>query len=167
MVGVDRLGTPDRAEFLIALGGSLVLEDDFGAAAEIFESAIEIALGARLGVRTRQISNSDRVIVTASGPRMTPDAPNTTSPPTTDTNAGTVWSRRRFPTSIGYNTLSMPPTTTLPHTLKISAFPRADDGAIERGVDGVSGAAGEEIERQHKRDRLRDRATHERRARIH
>jgi hypothetical protein len=42
-VGVDRLGTPDRAEFLIALGGSLFLEDDFGAAAEIFESAMEIA----------------------------------------------------------------------------------------------------------------------------
>jgi tetratricopeptide (TPR) repeat protein len=42
-VGVDRLTTPDRAEFLIALGGSLFLEDDFGAAAEIFESAIEIA----------------------------------------------------------------------------------------------------------------------------
>ena len=40
---VDRLGTPDRAEYLIALGGSLFLEDDFGAAAEIFESALEIA----------------------------------------------------------------------------------------------------------------------------
>ena len=42
-VTVERLGTPDRAEYLIALGGSLFLEDDFGAAAEIFESAIEIA----------------------------------------------------------------------------------------------------------------------------
>jgi hypothetical protein len=42
-VGVQRLGTPDRAEFLIALGGSLFLEDDFGAAAEVFESAMEIA----------------------------------------------------------------------------------------------------------------------------
>ena len=42
-VVVERLGTPDRAEFLIALGGSLFLEDDFGAAAEIFESAMEIA----------------------------------------------------------------------------------------------------------------------------
>jgi hypothetical protein len=42
-VGVDKLGTPDRAEFLIALGGSMFLEDDFGAAAEIFESAMEIA----------------------------------------------------------------------------------------------------------------------------
>jgi hypothetical protein len=42
-VEVERLGTPDRAEFLIALGGSLFLEDDFGAAAEIFESAMEIA----------------------------------------------------------------------------------------------------------------------------
>jgi tetratricopeptide (TPR) repeat protein len=40
---VDRLGTPDRAEYLIALGASLFLEDDFGAAAEIFESALEIA----------------------------------------------------------------------------------------------------------------------------
>lgn len=40
---VEKLGTPDRAEYLIALGGSLFLEDDFGAAAEIFESAIEIA----------------------------------------------------------------------------------------------------------------------------
>jgi hypothetical protein len=42
-VGVERLGPPDRAEFLIALGGSLFLEDDFGAAAEVFESAMEIA----------------------------------------------------------------------------------------------------------------------------
>ena len=42
-VNVERLGTPDRAEYLMALGGSLFLEDDFGAAAEIFESAIEIA----------------------------------------------------------------------------------------------------------------------------
>ncbi len=42
-VHVERLGTPDRAEYLIALGGSLFLEDDFGAAAEIFESALEIA----------------------------------------------------------------------------------------------------------------------------
>lgn len=40
---VDRLGTPDRAEYLIALGGSLFLEDDFGAAAEIFQSALDIA----------------------------------------------------------------------------------------------------------------------------
>lgn len=39
----ERLTTPDRAEYLIALGGSLFLEDDFGAAAEIFESALEIA----------------------------------------------------------------------------------------------------------------------------
>jgi hypothetical protein len=42
-VNVERLGTPDRAEYLIAIGGSLFLEDDFGAAAEIFESAIEVA----------------------------------------------------------------------------------------------------------------------------
>ena len=42
-VNVEHLGTPDRAEYLMALGGSLFLEDDFGAAAEIFESAIEIA----------------------------------------------------------------------------------------------------------------------------
>ena len=42
-VNVEHLGTPDRAEYLTALGGSLFLEDDFGAAAEIFESAIEIA----------------------------------------------------------------------------------------------------------------------------
>lgn len=42
-VNADKLATPDRAEFLIALGGSLFLEDDFGAAAEIFESAVEIA----------------------------------------------------------------------------------------------------------------------------
>jgi tetratricopeptide (TPR) repeat protein len=48
---VDRLGTPDRAEYLIALGGSLFLEDDFGAAAEIFESAIEIAPAAGDGAR--------------------------------------------------------------------------------------------------------------------
>ena len=50
-VGVERLGTPDRAEFLIALGGSLFLEDDFGAAAEIFESAMEIAPAAGEGAR--------------------------------------------------------------------------------------------------------------------
>ncbi|MEP7118708.1 MAG: hypothetical protein ABI880_14060 [Acidobacteriota bacterium] len=42
-VNVEHLGPPDRAEYLIALGGSLFLEDDFGAAAEIFESAIEVA----------------------------------------------------------------------------------------------------------------------------
>lgn len=48
---VERLATPDRAEYLIALGGSLFLEDDFGAAAEIFESAIEIAPAAGDGAR--------------------------------------------------------------------------------------------------------------------
>ena len=47
---------PTAAEFLIALGGSLFLEDDFGAAAEIFESAMEIAPaagdeGSRVGAR--------------------------------------------------------------------------------------------------------------------
>lgn len=51
-VNVERLGTPDRAEYLVALGGSLFLEDDFGAAAEIFESAIEIAPAA--GEQTRE-----------------------------------------------------------------------------------------------------------------
>ena len=40
---MEHLGTGDRAEYLIAIGGSLFLEDDFGAAAEIFESAIEVA----------------------------------------------------------------------------------------------------------------------------
>lgn len=48
---VDRLGTPDRAEYLVALGGALFLQDDFGAAAEIFESAIEIAPAAGDGTR--------------------------------------------------------------------------------------------------------------------
>lgn len=48
---VEHLGTPDRAEYLIALGGSLFLEDDYGAAAEIFESAIEIAPAAGEGAR--------------------------------------------------------------------------------------------------------------------
>ena len=48
---VEKLGTPDRAEYLIGLGGSLFLEDDFGAAAEIFESAIEIAPAAGDGAR--------------------------------------------------------------------------------------------------------------------
>jgi tetratricopeptide (TPR) repeat protein len=42
-VRADQLDTPDRGEFLLALGQSLYLEDDFGAAAEIFESAIETA----------------------------------------------------------------------------------------------------------------------------
>ena len=51
-VNVEKLGTPDRAEYLVALGGSLFLEDDFGAAAEIFESAIEIAPAA--GEQTRE-----------------------------------------------------------------------------------------------------------------
>jgi tetratricopeptide (TPR) repeat protein len=49
---VEKLGTPDRAEYLIAIGGSLFMEDDFGAAAEIFESAIEIAPAA--GEATRE-----------------------------------------------------------------------------------------------------------------
>jgi tetratricopeptide (TPR) repeat protein len=48
---VEKLGTPDRAEYLVAVGGSLFLEDDFGAAAEIFESAIEIAPAAGDGTR--------------------------------------------------------------------------------------------------------------------
>jgi tetratricopeptide (TPR) repeat protein len=47
----EKLGTPDRAEYLIGLGGSLFLEDDFGAAAEIFESAVEIAPAAGEGAR--------------------------------------------------------------------------------------------------------------------
>ncbi len=51
-VDVEQLGTPDRAEYLVALGGSLFLEDDFGAAAEIFESAIGIAPAA--GEQTRE-----------------------------------------------------------------------------------------------------------------
>src|SRR6476661_102882 len=42
-VRADQLDVPDRGEFLLALGQSLYLEDDFGAAAEIFESAIETA----------------------------------------------------------------------------------------------------------------------------
>jgi hypothetical protein len=42
-VRADQLDAPDRGEFLLALGQSLYLEDDFGAAAEIFESAIETA----------------------------------------------------------------------------------------------------------------------------
>jgi len=37
------LDTRDRVEFLLALGESLFLEDDFGAAAEIFESALDSA----------------------------------------------------------------------------------------------------------------------------
>lgn len=48
---VERLGTPDRAEYLVALGGALFLQDDFGAAAEIFESAVEIAPAAGEGTR--------------------------------------------------------------------------------------------------------------------
>ena len=54
-VNVERLGTGDRAEYLMALGGSLFLEDDFGAAAEIFESAIEVAPAAGR-TRARQCS---------------------------------------------------------------------------------------------------------------
>ena len=42
---------PIGPSILIALGGSLFLEDDFGAAAEIFESAMEIAPAARESAR--------------------------------------------------------------------------------------------------------------------
>jgi hypothetical protein len=40
-VNASGLNARDRVEFLLALGESLFLEDDFGAAAEIFESALE------------------------------------------------------------------------------------------------------------------------------
>jgi tetratricopeptide (TPR) repeat protein len=40
-VHASGLNARDRVEFLLALGQSLFLEDDFGAAAEIFESALE------------------------------------------------------------------------------------------------------------------------------
>lgn len=39
------LAPRDRLEFLLALGQSLFLEDDFGAAAEIFESGLDTAAG--------------------------------------------------------------------------------------------------------------------------
>jgi hypothetical protein len=39
------LAARDRLEFLLALGQSLFLEDDFGAAAEIFESGLDAATG--------------------------------------------------------------------------------------------------------------------------
>jgi hypothetical protein len=42
-VRADALGPRDRVEFLLALGESLFLEDDFGAAAEIFVSGLETA----------------------------------------------------------------------------------------------------------------------------
>lgn len=48
---VEKLGLPDRAEYLVALGGALFLQDDYGAAAEIFESAIEVAPAAGDGTR--------------------------------------------------------------------------------------------------------------------
>ncbi len=38
-VRADQLDADDRLDFLIALGASLFLEDDFGAAAELFDSA--------------------------------------------------------------------------------------------------------------------------------
>jgi len=38
-VRADQLSAGDRLDFLIALGASLFLEDDFGAAAELFDSA--------------------------------------------------------------------------------------------------------------------------------
>lgn len=38
-VRADQLDASDRLDFLIALGASLFLEDDFGAAAELFDSA--------------------------------------------------------------------------------------------------------------------------------
>jgi hypothetical protein len=42
-VRVGGLDTRDRVEFLLALGESLFLEDDFGAAAETFETGLESA----------------------------------------------------------------------------------------------------------------------------
>lgn len=42
-VRADALDPRDRVEFLLALGESLFLEDDFGPAAEIFESGLETA----------------------------------------------------------------------------------------------------------------------------
>jgi hypothetical protein len=42
-VHANTLSTRDRVEFLLALGESLFLEDDFGAAAEIFETGLESA----------------------------------------------------------------------------------------------------------------------------
>jgi hypothetical protein len=42
-VGASALGARDRLEFLLALGESLFLEDDFGAAAEILEAGLGAA----------------------------------------------------------------------------------------------------------------------------
>lgn len=46
-VRADVLDEHDRIDFLLALGLSLYLEDDFGAAAELFESALLTTRGAR------------------------------------------------------------------------------------------------------------------------
>ena len=44
------LGARDQIELLLALGQSLFLEDDFGAAAEMFESGLERAAGTESGL---------------------------------------------------------------------------------------------------------------------
>ncbi|MEW6321738.1 MAG: hypothetical protein AB1635_11730 [Acidobacteriota bacterium] len=44
-VRADVLGARDRVEYLLALGQALFLEDDFGAAARVLESAVEVAAG--------------------------------------------------------------------------------------------------------------------------
>ncbi len=45
------LDARDRVEFLLALGGSLFLEDEFGAAAEVFQSGLEQAKAADRALR--------------------------------------------------------------------------------------------------------------------
>lgn len=50
-VRADQLDASDRLDFLIALGASLFLEDDFGAAAELFDSAATHASRVRPDVR--------------------------------------------------------------------------------------------------------------------
>jgi tetratricopeptide (TPR) repeat protein len=50
-VRADQLDEADRVDFLIALGASLFLEDDFGGAAELFDSALRLASDVRPDAR--------------------------------------------------------------------------------------------------------------------
>jgi hypothetical protein len=64
------------------------------------------------------------VIVSTTGPRMSPEGPNHMRPPTTEMKARTVCCFSRFPTSTGRSRLSMVPTTSIPQSVSTSALPQ-------------------------------------------
>ena len=85
-------------------------------------------------VRLRQVSRSTKVNVSVTGPRMSPDGPNTIRPPTTEMKARTVCIFNRFPTRIGYSRLSIPATTPPPHKVRIRALPQLHSKARKRAA---------------------------------